>query len=394
MNANARTGLTLSSWFPYRDVRRSSAVWGDTPSGLGYSDIALCVLIGSALERSFWKRVSGDQYWILDLGTYFGHSAFSVVNGAATVSNNPALRVLSIDTFKQPQWLVEHNPEVGRFIRSYGSTEPDAIARRLDLAFSQIGLTRNPVQLLKRDLLSLAAEDLLAIAPQSYKLLIVDCGKTPELMNHIVEFLTDNRVSRTGTIALFQDFFDWHAPWNVYALWRLLKLGAFSLYRAGKAITPFAEKVTDRQVGTICDQIKESPLIGETWCTAFTTLENEMAALDDFIQMFRRWGYVGSALKLECLKVGALLRGGRLDKAEAMIKKLDQIWPAQFADGALQNAYCRLQHLRTGRKDLSLALDTPAYRARNSFAAKKLRRLSARLTYLRPIRSEQMSQSV
>jgi hypothetical protein len=50
----------------------------------------------------------------------------------------------------------------------------------------------------------------------------------------------------------------------------------------------------------------------------FTTLENETAALDDFIHMFRGWGYTGSALKLECLKAGALLRGGRLDEAQAI----------------------------------------------------------------------------
>src|ERR1019366_2896375 len=129
-------------------------------------------------------------------------------------------------------------------------------------------------------------------------------------------------------------------------------------------------------------------------CTAFTTLENEMAALDEFIQVFRGWGYIGAVLKLRCLKVGALLRDGRLDEADGMIKKLDQTWPAQFADYALQNAYCRLQHLRTGRKDLSLVLDTPAHRSRNSFVAKRFRKMSARLTYLMPIRSEQMSQAV
>lgn len=160
MNANARTALILSSWFPYRDVRLVSAVWRDTPSVLGYSDIALCNLIGKELERNYRKKRSGAQYWILDLGMYFGHSAVSVVNRAATVSSDPAVHVLSIDTFKQSQWLVEHNPEVNKFIRSYVSTEPDAIGCRLDLAFSQIGITRNPVQLLTRDVLALSSEDL------------------------------------------------------------------------------------------------------------------------------------------------------------------------------------------------------------------------------------------
>jgi hypothetical protein len=380
----------LNSWFHYPHVRRSSAIWGDTPSGLGYSDVALCTLLGRELERSSTGKGSRTQCSVLDLGTYFGHSAFSVVYGAATVRKPVTLRVLSIDIFKQPQWLVENDPAVIKFIKEYGSTEPDAVEGRLDVACSQIGLLKNPVELIKRDVLTLKPQDLLALAPQGYKLIMIDCGKSPELMNRIAEFLTDDRICAPGTIALFQDFFDWHAPWNLYAFWRLLKAGAFSLNHGGKAVTPFAVRLVNGNVGIICDQIKESPLAGETWCTSFTTVENEMAALDHFIQMFRGYGYTTSALNLECMKVGALLRGGRLDEAKTMLLRLDQAWPVLCKDFALQNAYRRYQHLRTGRKDLSQVLDTPARFSRNSFIIKKLRNISAYSVYLRPIRSSQV----
>jgi hypothetical protein len=372
------------------NVRRASAVWGDTPSGLGYSDMAVCHLISADLERRA-HRNGAAPYSVLDLGTYFGHSAFSVVYGAAASQKNPVIRVLSIDIFAQPKWLVENNPQVKKFIEQYGSTGPEAIARRLDQACSQIGVANNPIQLLQRDVLTMTAQDVLAFAPSGYQLIMVDCAKTPELMNRITTFLTDSRVCPIGTIALFQDLFDWHAPWNVYALWLLLRAGAVSLYRGGKDATPFAEKVADRDIGIVCDQIKEPLLAGETWSTPFTALNNEVAALDYFIQMFRDLRYVNSALKLECLKIGAFLRASRLDEAETMIARLDATWPAEFPDYALQDAYRRLRHLRTGYKDLSLVFKTEHGRSRNTGLAKRLRNISSRLAYLNPIRTEPIS---
>jgi hypothetical protein len=349
--------------------------------------MAVCHLISADLERRA-HRNGAAPYSVLDLGTYFGHSAFSVVYGAAASQKNPLIRVLSIDIFAQPKWLVENNPQVKKFIEQYGSTGPDAIGRRLDKACSQIGVVNNPIKLLERDVLTMTAQDLLAFAPGGYQLIMVDCAKTPELMNRITTFLTNSEVCPKGTIALFQDLFDWHAPWNVYALWLLLRAGVFSLYRGGKDATPFAEKVADRDIGIVCDQIKEPLIAGETWSTPFTALDNEVAALDYFIKIFRNLDYVNSALKLECLKVGAFLRAGRLDEAEAMIARLDANWPAEFPDYALQDAYRRLQHLRTGRKDLSLVFKTEHGRARNTSVAKQLRSISSRLAYLSPIRTE------
>jgi hypothetical protein len=349
--------------------------------------MALCHLISADLERQA-HRNGAAPYSVLDLGTYFGHSAFSVVYGAAAASKSALIRVLSIDIFEQPQWLVENNPQVKRFIAKYGSTGPDAIGRHLDQVCSQIGVANNSIKLLQRDVLTMTAQDLLGFAPRGYQLVMVDCAKTPELMNRITTFLTNSEVCPKGAIALFQDLFDWHAPWNVYALWLLLRAGAFSIYRGGRDATPFAEKVADRDVGVVCDQIKEPLVAGETWSTPFTALDNEVAALDYFIQMFRKLDYVNSALKLECLKVGAFLRAGRLDEAEAMIARLDANWPAKFPDYALQDAYRRLQHLRTGRKDLSLTLKTEHWKSRNGSLAKQLRNISSRLAYLRPIRTE------
>jgi hypothetical protein len=350
--------------------------------------MALYVLLGRKLEHD--SRRGNDArspYWVLDLGTFFGHSAFSIAYGASRVNRHPGLRVLSLDIFEQPQWLLNNDPAVNKFTKTYGSTGPEAIARRLDAAFAQIGLAKNPIQLMKQDVCALSSGDLLTIAPEGYKLIMVDCGKTPALMNRICEFLLDSRVCPPGTLIAFQDFFDWHAPWNVFALWQLLRTGVLSLHRLGPGVIPCAEKTSSCDLGSICDQIQDSPLDGETWCTSFTTLEKELAALDEFIALFRRWEYTDFVFRLECLKIGAFLRSGLDAEAEAAIRSVDQTWPMRLPDYPLQNAYCRLMHLRTGRKNLSLVLETSYRRARKILPKRKMGRFLSRASYLKPIYS-------
>jgi len=372
------------SLFSYRNVRRSSVVWADRPSGLGHYDIALYILLGRKFERESAGRRNKGGYWVLDLGTYFGHSAFSVAYGASTISKDPALNVLSIDLFQQQKHVLANVHEVVRFVKEYGSTEPAAIGRWLDLVCEQIGLKRNPIRLMKRDVFDLPPRDLIAIAPEGFKLISIDCAKTPGVMNRVGELLADPLVCRTGTILLFQDLFDWHAPWNALAMWRLMKAGVLSLHAAGTQATPLAEKLFHGRNVVLCDRI-EAPLIsGETWSTPFTSFENEAAMLDDFAELFRKRACIELALRLQCLKVGALLRAGRLEQAEAMIARLDQSWPADVPDSCLQNAYCRMMHLKTGRKDLSLVFDTPR-RSGNSSAIQMGRRLFGRLKYFKPI---------
>ena len=152
--------------------------------------------------------------------------------------------MLGIDIFKQPQWLLEHKPEVVEFVKDYGSTEPESIERWLDAARIRIGLKRNPIRLMKRDLLTLSVQDLSEVAPDGYELIAVDCAKSPELMNRVGAYLTNPRVCRTGTIVAFQDCFDWHAPWDVFALWRMVDAGMLSPHCAGPRITPFARRST------------------------------------------------------------------------------------------------------------------------------------------------------
>ena len=67
---------------------------------------------------------------------------------------------------------------------------------------------------MRKNVLDLAPEDLARVAPGGYALIAIDCGKTPALMNKIAAFLMDTTVAPVGTVVVFQDFFDWHAPWN------------------------------------------------------------------------------------------------------------------------------------------------------------------------------------
>jgi hypothetical protein len=378
--------IKLHSWFSYPRVRRLSAIWANSPTGLGHFDMALYVAMGSELERS---AIPNKPYWVLDLGTYFGHSSAAVSYGTSLVSKNPQMRVLSLDIFEQPQWLVENQPQVINFVKEYGSTGPEAIGRRLDFACREMGLASNPIQLMKRDVLTLQPPDLNAIAPEGFRLIMVDCGKTPELMNRILDFLVDPCVTPLGTIVVFQDIFDWHAPWNVYAFWRLLRKGVLSLHLAGPRVHPFATKTAHADLHTVCDRIVPNPSVDELWCCQFTSLENECAALDDFIAVFRRQDYSEFALKLECLKVGAFLRAGKMDQADEQLKRIGRIWPPNLSDSSFQNAFCRVMHLRTGRKDLTLTPTATPQGSMNSLAA-KWQRIACGFNYLRPIHSRQV----
>jgi hypothetical protein len=377
----------IHSWFSFFDIGRLSAISADAPTGLGHFDSALYISLVRQLEREAQRATPKSPYWVLDLGTYFGHSALTAAYAASHVSSAPMLNVLSIDIFEQPQWLLENNPEVGHFVQKYGSADRDGVQAHLDSACRKIGLANNPIHLLQRDVLTVFPEDLNKIAPRGFPLVMVDCGKTPELMNRINEFLVHPRVTPSGAAIAFQDFFDWHAPWNVYAFWRLLKSGTVSLHLAGPNVTPFARKSARSDAPLVCDRIRPSLIDGESWSTPFTSLENECAAFDDFIALFRRQNYSGFALRLECMKVGAFLRAANLDGAALYVEELLRKWPEDMSDQPLRNAYCRLMHMRTGHKDLTLV---PAGRIRNSRKpfTHLQQMLTSRLNYLRPIRSK------
>jgi hypothetical protein len=390
---HCKMGAEINSWFHYKDVRQISTAWGNRPSGLGYYDIALYSILGQKLEGKARQKSSEATARILDLGTYFGHSAFCFGYGASKIRKDPILDVLGIDIFEQPQWLLMNEPGVVKFVKDYGSTSPESIGRWLDTASARIGLERNPVRLMKRDVLTLSVRNIAEIAPEGFELIAVDCAKSPELMNRVSEYVTDPGICRTGTIVAFQDLFDWHAPWNVFALSRMLDAGIFSLNSAGPRTTPYAEKIRQRKIEPICDVMTASPL-GEEWCRSFTTLDKEMAALEQFIRLFRSRGYKDFVCRLECLKVGALLRAGRIETAQALLTALDHSWPMEVKDSYLQNAFCRLMHLKTGKKDLSLVFDTRGHQSRNSSLARNLRRISSRLGYLLPIRSTRTSQDI
>jgi hypothetical protein len=93
-------GTQIKSWLHYVDVRRESTAWEQRPSGLGYYDIALYILLGRQFARKAKAQKSSIR--ILDLGTYFGHSAFCFAYGASTISKDSMLDVLSLDIFQQP----------------------------------------------------------------------------------------------------------------------------------------------------------------------------------------------------------------------------------------------------------------------------------------------------
>jgi hypothetical protein len=373
---------SLTSWQSFRNVRRVSKSWGDRPTGLGYFDIAAYLTLTQVFEQVH-KNQRGE-YWLLDLGTYFGHSAFTFLFGSCVASSQSRLRVLSIDLFDQPAWLHTTEP-VKSFVRQYGSTGPTAVRNALvdALVASRLPAAAvDRIMFLQLDVTLVKAEQLLAPVPQGFVCFAVDCGKFPSVMNSIMQLVTDPRVAPKGSLLLFQDLLDWHAPWNLYAFWSLLASGNGRIKYSHPRIGPILEVVAHHNINPLCDRIMDSPL--ESWCTPFTKFENELRAFDETANVLRKLHCPELALRVECLKSGAFMRAGHLREAETLLRCLDSAWPITQKDGDLQNAYSRLQHLKTGHKNLSMILDVDSHRARKSRASRIMRSIALRLDQLRP----------
>ena len=347
------------------------------PSGLGHFEVSLYLRIGHDLQQGFSARSRGPAC-VLDLGTYFGHSAFTILQGAAQASAHPDIRILSLDIFEQPEWLLTQ-PDIALFVRTYGSTLKDAVEKSLRDRCIREGLPTDSITLWKKNVNQLTAEELSGFALDGFDAVAVDCGKTPELMNRITTLICDSRVTRVGTLVCFQDFFDWHAPWNLFAFWKLLDLGFIRIRSIEPEIAPVAEIAKHGDPGLVCDRIEHRE---PDWSTIYTDAESELAAFDAVIRLLDRLHQPGLALRVQCLRVGALLRHGQLSEAEALIHSLDAQWPPWLRDGPLQNAYRRYAHLKTGTKDLTRVLATPSTRRRSSGGARLLQKAYIYYKYL------------
>jgi len=348
------------------------------PSGLGHYDQALYLLLGRQLEEA----PGSGPMWALDFGTFFGHSAFALLLGAGKASQTPRTHVLTLDIFQQPEWLLQQ-PHIKVFTEKFGGSDGPAVRRWLDDLCSRCGLPKDNIKLRTQDVMQLRAEDLQAISPNGFPLVSIDCGKTPELMNKIVELVLDNRVTPLGATLVFQDFFDWHAPWNAYAFSKMIDRGYAGIRHVAPHLGPLLEVKRHGDMGLVCQTGGSGP-IQEDWCRPFAALEDELHTLDQLVTLVEKTGDAGAARQLECLKVGAWLRGNRTAEAEALIAKLDAQWPTYLSDSPLQNAYRRVVHVKTNHKDLTLVLNTPHRANRTAPAARLGRRLRQRASMIRP----------
>ncbi len=362
----------------FLSVRKASRACERHPSGLGHFDVALYMRTGRELERKAAGRRDGPAC-VLDLGTYFGHSALTFVLGAAQVSRRPGIRVLSLDIFEEPEWYREQ-PDIAAFIRTHGSADRDAVARSLELTCKKEGLPAECITLWKQDVNLVTAEELKGFAPGGFDAVAIDCGKTPEAMNSIVKLVCDPAVTRPGAVVCFQDFHDWHAPWNVVAFWKLLRLGYLRIRSIEPGIAPVAEIVKHGNPGEVCNRIEHRE---PDWCSIHTDRENEFAAYDGMSQLLDRLNQPAKRLRVQCLQVGALLRHGEVSEAEALLDRLDAEWPRWLRDGSLLEAYRRFAHVKTGKKDLSLRLRTTYSQRRRTAAARWLQRAHLYSEYFR-----------
>lgn len=359
-------------------VKECTKAFAPMPSGLGHYDQALYLLLGRQLEES----PGSGPVWALDFGTFFGHSAFALLLGGSKASRNPRTHVLTLDIFQQPEWLLQQ-PHVKVFTERFAGSDGAAVRRWLDDLCARCGLPKDNISVRTQDVMELRAEDLQAVAENGFPLVSIDCAKSPELMNKIAELVLDQRVTPLGATLVFQDFFDWHAPWNAYAFAKMIDKGYATIRNIAPHLGPLLEVKRHGDMGPVCQTSGTGP-IEEDWCRPFAPLEDELQTLDRLVSLLEETGDVGSARRLECLKVGAWLRGNKVAEAEALLGELDAKWPTHLSDSPLQNAFRRIEHVKTGHKDLTLIFDTPHRTSRTAVAARMGRRIWQRAAMIRP----------
>lgn len=262
------------------------------------------------------------------------------------------------------------------FVSTYGSSEPSAVEAALKSKCMQFGLDYH-VKLLKQDVAQLDGKQLRDQSKLPYHAVMVDCAKLPLVLQGVLDLLCDPQVVMQGTQVFFEDMFDFHAPWNLYALVVLIQRGNARIAARGKRVGLILEIVDFHSLKGVIQYDDPSP-IQDQWAIRFTDVELELRALDQFKDMLQ--GCIELQWKVEALRIGALLRGQRVDEAYTLIMELDNSWPLYLDDALLQEAYIRLYHYKTKVKDKTLR--TPNHPRRLLF---RFRRLTNSLRYRVPV---------
>ena len=359
--------------------RKEILKWAPRPSGLGYWDFSALYYLGKICEE---KAIEISRpVWSLDLGTFFGHSSFSLLQGSNVISNEPNHKILSIDIFEQPDYVLKRS-NVQSFIKKYGGVDKENINNSLISLLELENMTTDNINLYKIDLLKLEDNELIKFSKDGYFLNVVDCGKSPELINKIGLIINNPIVTQKNSIIFFQDFYDWHTPFNLFLAYKLFEkenIELIPMYRVG----PLGIVKNFNKINNICDQIEDINKEQDNWVQKFTSYENEIKAYEFFKNFHKNSIYHNQ--RLEVFKISILLRHGDIIKAEKLLYELDKNWLPTLEDLPLIEAYRRFNHIKTGTKDLSLIMDTEFRKRRNEYFAKKKRYFNRLVSYFYPI---------
>lgn len=295
---------------------------------------------------------------VVDAGCWLGSSSYYLGKGIeANLRYNGSQTIYACDIYR---WDKTHDLQI--------KNHPIALNENDDFQF----LTKKFLESVNLNVQTKKID--YSISPQSVsyhggepiEALMIDAGKTPDLLFNILRGYLPHCIENK-TIIFFQDYRDywcWFIPPIVQFMEETMEPviflqsggAGFRFRNKSKALQLIDEAEKMFEEGTSISKYYEQVIIriGSSNLSASYQVKANKVGL--FLHLLKAtevyFGHENPVNKIDSQNENELMK---------YLRELDHAWPAAVLDGSLQNAYRRIRHAVTGKKDLSLVFKSPYY---------------------------------
>jgi hypothetical protein len=322
-----------------------------TISGFSYSGPSMLTDEEKAFYYLLGSKLLTLEGVVVDAGCWLGSSSFYIGKGIECNSRFSGDQIIyTCDIFR---WDKNHDLQI--------KNHSVLLANNDDFQF----LTIKYLESLKLKVItkkidySISAKTIIYHTGEPIEALMVDAGKTPELLFNILEgylpYCIENK-----TIIFFQEYRDywcWFIPPIVNFLENIME-PVIHLKNGGSGFCFRNKEQAMKLLQAAREMFMESTQLEKYYDKAIVRVGK--AHKEAYFQMKAN----RIALSLHNKKVTEAYYGSenRIEQINteyekvllAYIKQLDSVWPTSLIDSSLQNAYRRVRHAANGKKDLTL----------------------------------------
>ena len=313
------------------------------PSMLSSEEKAFYYLLGSTL-----LTLEGA---VVDAGCWLGSSSFYLGKGIEQNKKfNGSQVIYAYDIFR---WDKNHDQQIKKHLVSIKENDDFHFLTDKFLETLKLRVVTRQIDY------SISPSKIQYHSGEPIEALIVDAGKTPKLLFNILEGYLPYCIEDKAVIFFqdYRDYFCWFIPPVVSFLNDILEPmiyldngGAGFRFRnkqeAKKLLDDAREMFKD---GTALEKYYDKAIakVGEKYQETFYQIKANKVAVFLHLQRVTEayYGHEQGVEKIDAKFEPALL---------AYVKDLDSSWPVRVIDTPLQNAYRRVRHAVTGKKDLTL----------------------------------------